>query len=126
MRIFGYFTVVAVLAVSFAVLSGHGVRADEKKTFPALETPTSSAAQMQNSEGIKQYNTGKWVDAEKDFREAVKADNKSAEAHYNLAIALDKMGRHKEATEEFDQALKLAPSNPAIADSEILKKHLAP
>jgi Tfp pilus assembly protein PilF len=117
-------TVVAFIAVLFVVLSIQGVVADEKKTVPALEVPAGSAAQMHNSEGIKEYNAGKWVEAEHHFSEAVKADDKSAEAHYNLALSLDNLGKHKEATQEFDQALKLAPNNPAIADSTILKKHL--
>jgi len=119
------FSMAAIIAVFFVALSFQGARADEKKTFPALETSAGSSAQMHNSAGIKEYDAGKWAEAEKHFSEAVKADEKSAEAHYNLALSLDKLGKHKEATHEFDQALKLAPNNPAIADSEILKKHLA-
>lgn len=129
MRTVGHFTAIAIIAASFVVLSVQGVKAevqaDLKKTFPALDAPVSSAAQMKNSEGIKLYNEGKWADAAQDFREAVKADEKSAEAHYNLALALDKLQQHKEATQEFDQAIKLAPDNPAITESEILKAHLA-
>lgn len=60
----------------------------------------------------------------KHFQEAVKADDKLAQAHYNLALALDQMGKHKEATEQFDHAAHLAPKDPAIAESPILKGHL--
>ena len=38
---------------------------------------------------------------------------------------LDKMGKHEEATTEFKKAAALAPTNPAIKDSAILKKHIA-
>jgi len=38
--------------------------------------------------------------------------------------SLDKMRNHEEATDAFKQAAALAPENPAITDSSILKKHL--
>jgi Flp pilus assembly protein TadD len=44
--------------------------------------------------------------------------------HYNVGLTLDKMGRHDEATSSFKQAKELAPSDPAITGSEILKKHV--
>jgi len=34
------------------------------------------------------------------------------------------MRNHEEATDAFKQAAALAPKNPAITDSSILKKHL--
>jgi len=123
MRMIGYSAVVAVIAVLFLALSLQGVRAEEMKIFPPLEVPAGSAAQMHNSEGIKQYNGGKWEEAEKHFNAAIKVDDKAAEAHYNLALALDKLGKHKEAKQEYDRARKLDPNNPAITISEFMKKH---
>jgi transcriptional regulator with XRE-family HTH domain len=64
------------------------------------------------------------LDAEQHFREAIAADDNLAVAHDNLALALDNQDRHKEATQEFDRALKLAPDNPSIAESGILQGHL--
>ena len=77
-----------------------------------------------NAEGIKHYAPGHWEVAEQHFREAIAADDNLAVAHYNLALALDNRDRHKEATQEFDRALKLAPDNPSIAESGILQGHL--
>jgi Flp pilus assembly protein TadD len=37
---------------------------------------------------------------------------------------LDKMGKHEDATASFKKALELAPNDPAIKESEILKKHV--
>ena len=51
-------------------------------------------------------------------------DGKLAEAHYNLALSLDKLGKHEEATTHFKKAAELAPKNPKIVDSPILKKHI--
>lgn len=123
MRAIVYVSMAVILTASFMIFSVQGVQAD-MKTYPALEVPASSAAAGHNSEGVKQYKMGMWKEAGMHFGEAVKADEKSAEAHYNYALSLDKMGNHKEAAQEFDEALKLAPDNKAIADSPILKAHL--
>jgi len=124
MRTLAFYGIAVIMMASFLLVPVRGIQAAEKKTEPALEVPATSAAAGHNSEGVKQYNMGMWKEAEMHFGEAVKADEKSAEAHYNHALALDKLGKHKEATAEFDQALKLAPDNKAIADSPILKGHL--
>jgi Flp pilus assembly protein TadD len=91
----------------------------------ALMAPASSAGRMDNDEGVGHYKQGHWDVSEGHFRKAVKADPNLAEAHYNLGLALDKMGKHDEATTEFKKAAELAPTNPAIKDSAILKKHIS-
>lgn len=91
----------------------------------ALMAPASSAGRMDNDEGVGHYKQGHWDVSEGHFRKAVKADSNLAEAHYNLGLALDKMGKHDEATTEFKKAAELAPANPAIKDSAILKKHIS-
>ncbi len=121
---FGTYGVAVVIAAAVALFSVPGVGAAEKKPAPPLEVPAASAAKMHNAEGIKHYNAGHMEIAAKHFSEAVEADDTSAEAHYNHALALDGMGDHGGATEEFSRALELAPKNPAIANSPILKAHL--
>jgi tetratricopeptide (TPR) repeat protein len=91
----------------------------------ALTSPASSAGRMDNDEGVGHYKQGHWDVSEGHFRKAIKADPNLAEAHYNLALTLDKMGKHEEATTEFKKAAELAPTNPAIKDSAILKKHIS-
>lgn len=87
--------------------------------------PASSAARADNDEGVGHYQQGHWDVAAEHFRKAVKADPNSAVAHYNLGLTLDKLGKHEDATSEFKKALELAQNEPAIKDSEILKKHVS-
>jgi Flp pilus assembly protein TadD len=90
----------------------------------ALMSPASSPGRADNDEGVSHYKQGHWDVAADWFKKAVKADGNLAEAHYNLALSLDKMGKHEDATAAFKKAAELAPTNPAIKDSPILKKHL--
>jgi Flp pilus assembly protein TadD len=89
-----------------------------------LFAPAGSAARMDNDEGVGHYQQGHWDVAVGHFQKAVKADPNSAAAHYNLGLTQDKMGKHEEATASFKKALELAPADPSIKDSEILKKHV--
>ena len=100
-----------------------------KKTGAAadapLSAPASSAARMENDEGVGHYQQGHWDVAMQHFQKAVKADPNSAVVHYNIALTQDKMGKHEDATTSFKKALELAPNDPVIKDSEILKKHVS-
>ncbi len=93
-------------------------------TAEPLKTAPGSEAEKHNQEGIEHYNQHHWDVAQKHFAEAVKADPKSAEAHYNLALALDNANNHKSATEHFNKAYELGKNNPDIRNSGILKDHL--
>jgi len=90
----------------------------------ALMSPASSAGRTENDEGVGHYKQGHWDVAEGHFRKAIAADAKLAEAHYNLALTLDKMGKHEDATASFKKVVELAPSNSPLRDSVILKEHI--
>jgi Flp pilus assembly protein TadD len=98
--------------------------ADMGKTAPALKAASGSKAEAQIKEGIDHYDQGHFDVALKHFTAAEKADPQSAEAHYNVALALDKTGDHKGATEHFKKAQELGKNNPEIQNSAILKGHL--
>ena len=98
--------------------------ADMGKDATPLKAPAGSKAETHIAAGIEHYGKGHWDVAKKHFSEAEKADPQSAEAHYDLALALDKAGDHKSATEHFQRAAALGKDNADIQHSEILKKHL--
>jgi Flp pilus assembly protein TadD len=105
--------------------TGGGTKKAGTASDTPLFAPASSAARMANDEGVGHYQQGHWDVAMEHFQKAVQADPNSAVVHYNIALTLDKMGKHQDATISFKKALELAPTDPAIKDSEILKKHVA-
>jgi len=116
-------TLVAAMLGFSLLLAGTGW-ADMGKTAPALKAAPGSKAEAHNAEGVEHYSQGHVDVALKHFQMAAKDDPGSAEVHYNLALALDKSGNHKSATEHFKTAYDLGKNNPDIQNSGILKAHL--
>ncbi len=114
-----------VFAATFITFGAYA-SADMSKTAPALNTPAGSPADTHNKEGIAHYNQGHWDVALTHFAEAAKADPQAAEVHYNVALALDKLGKHKEAAEHFHAAHDYGKGSASIQESDILKAHLHP
>ena len=96
----------------------------EPKAEGALTAPEGVAGAAENAEGINHFQQGHWDVAQEHFNKALAANANLAEGHYNLALALDKLGDHGEATNHFKMALDLAQEDPRIKDSGILKAHL--
>ncbi|HEU4685325.1 MAG TPA: tetratricopeptide repeat protein [Nitrospira sp.] len=114
----------ALFVCLFTASIGSVSWADMGKAPMPLKAPTGSKAETHINEGVVHYEKGHFDVAKKHFSEAAKADPQSAEAHYDLALALDRMGDHGGATEQFKEARELGKNNPEIQNSDILKKHL--
>ena len=120
-----------ILAVCFLISCYGGPGSGGPPTSPAvnmaLNAPkdfSNKDAAAQNDEGVSHLQQGHWAVSTEHFQKAITTAPNLAEAHFNLALALDEMGKHPEATEEFKKAKELAPNNPKIAENEVLKKHL--
>ena len=90
-----------------------------------LGPPAGAAADVAKAinDGNGHYALGHHDAAADGYEKALAANPNSAEAHFNLGLALDQMGHHEEAAVHFEEAQRLGAGNPAITGSEILKKH---
>ena len=96
-------------------------------SVPLATTPGSTTpATRHNSEGIAHYDRGDWSGARDHFASAIKSDPSLAESHFNLALTLDKLDLHSEATTHFKKAAELAPGNSAITQSSAYRRHTVP
>lgn len=95
------------------------------KADGALLATSGENGAQENNEGVDHFKQEHWDVAQEHFKKALTLNPDLPQAHYNLALALDKMGNHAEATTHFKTALDLAPENPDIRDSAILKAHVA-
>ncbi len=115
---------IAALAACAALLVTASAWADMGKEAQPLKAMAGSKAEGHLNEGIEHYGMGHWDIAKKHFTAGEQADPQSAEAHYDLALVLDKTGDHGGATAHFQKAHDLGKANAAIHDSEILKPQL--
>lgn len=91
--------------------------------FPMREG-SSHEAHQHNEEGIMHFNKGHYEEALKHFRTSVKIDPHVGESHFNMAITLDKLGKHGRATRHFKKAKEFAQGRNEILKSQILKDHI--
>jgi tetratricopeptide (TPR) repeat protein len=119
------FAISGVVGCDSGQTGGGTKKAGTTPDAPLIAPPTSSVIRMENDEGVGHYQQGHWDVAMEHFQKALKADPSSAVVHYNVALTFDKMGKHEEAKASFKKALELAPNDPAIKDSEILRRHVS-
>ena len=123
---------IGVLAMLVLLLAGGlSACASESKKVKAREPLTLSLsaapnAQQYTSQGGSAYLSGQYDEAKTLFAKAVSAAPNSGEAHYNLGLALFKLGDTDAAREQFMQAANLAPGNKVIWDSPALSPYSSP
>jgi Flp pilus assembly protein TadD len=89
-----------------------------------LQLPAASEqnAKQSNAEGIREFQSGSWTQAQRHFELAMKADPQVAETHYNLGLVLYRLGKGVAAEKHFTEAKKLAPNDPVISNYRKLYK----
>ena len=92
-------------------------------SFPMREG-SDAGAHKHNEEGIMHYQKGHYDIALKHFQTSAKIDSKVGASHYNMALSLDKLGQHGDATMHFKCAKMLANGRKEITESKILKGHI--
>lgn len=91
-----------------------------------LAPSVAQQAQQYTSQGSGAYRAGQYEEAKSLFAQAVSAAPNSGEAHYNLGLAMFKLGDTDAAREHFIQAANLSPGNKVIWDSPALSPYSSP
>lgn len=102
-----------------------GCSSQSEKAGNVLPPPTGTkpAAATQIEKGNTLFASRDFAGAEEAFRQAIVVDAGSAEAHYNLALTLDRTGNQAEAKKHYIEAANLAPGNKVIWNSPPLRQH---
>src|SRR5688572_5672971 len=100
-----------------------GCSGQSSKAVNVLAAPTGTkpAVATQLEQGNALFASSDYAGAEQAFRQALAIDATSAEAHYNLAVTLDRAGNKTEAKRHYIQAANLAPGNKVIWNSPPLR-----
>lgn len=120
------FKQVALMTALVSTLGLGGCLFSQKGKLLPAPAGTRQAAARHNDEGIQAYNQGQLTSAQKHFEAALQASPMLAEAHYNLGMALYKMGSEGDANPHFMKAADLAPGNEVIWSSPPLSGVQAP
>jgi Tfp pilus assembly protein PilF len=101
-----------------------------EKPKPRAPLPVSSnvppAVITATQQGTQAYGGGQYQEAKTQFELAVAGAPDSAEAHYDLGLALFALGEIEQAREQFIEAANLAPGNKVIWDSPALRPFGSP
>lgn len=83
---------------------------------------TSAIVGQQWEIGNQLFAQRDWAGAKQTYFAIIQADPTVAEAHYNLALALERLGEKAEARKHYVAAANLAPGNKVIWDAPPLRK----
>lgn len=84
---------------------------------------TSAVVSQQLEQGNQLFARQDWVGARQVYLATIQADQTLAEAHYNLALTLERLGEKAEAKKHYVAAANLAPGNKVIWDAPPLRKY---
>ncbi len=88
-------------------------------TAPA-GVPTAAALAVDR--GNQLFAEGQWELASTQYTAALTLHPALAEAHYDLALTLQRLGRNREAVAHYKEAANLAPGHPVIWNSPLLRQ----
>ena len=92
---------------------------------PTLNAPANASPTVRSamSEGNQLFASGRWEAAKGQYEKVLQEKKTVAEAHYNLALVLDRLGKRKEARPHYMEAANLAPGNKVIWNSPVLRRY---
>ena len=101
-----------------------GCAAERQAPIETLQAPAGTAASLTEAmeRGNSQFAAQDWSGAKDTYAAIIRTDPSLAEAHYNLALTLDRLGDKAEARKHYVQAANLAPGNKIIWNAPPLRK----
>ena len=113
------------VGVYLIMMAAGGCASDKPVPLTALAPPPNVDAHvlLLMTEGKNLFDEGRWEAARQQFQSAVQQQADLAEAHYNLALSMDRMGDQAGAKKHFIEAANLAPGNKVIWNSPPLRRY---
>lgn len=101
-----------------------GCAAERQVPIETLRAPAGTTASLTAAmeRGNSQFAVQDWSGAKDTYAAIIRTDPSLAEAHYNLALTLDRLGDKAEARKHYVQAANLAPGNKIIWNAPPLRK----
>ena len=111
-----------MLVLLCGLAGGCASPAKVQPTILVSPADTSAKAATAMAEGDRLFRSSDWAGAAQAYHTAVTLQPTLAEAHYNWAVSLDRMGNKAEAKTHYLEAANLAPGNKVIWDSPPLRE----
>ncbi len=116
---------IVIVGFCFMVIGGMGCAAKKPAPLTTLAPPSNVDSQVLQlfTEGNRLFGEGRWEGARQQFQSAVQHQADLAEAHYNLALSMDRMGDQAGAKKHYIEAANLAPGHKVIWNSPPLRRY---
>lgn len=113
------------IGICLAVIGGAGCVSDKPAPLTTLAPPPNVDTHLKQvfTEGSRLFREGQWEAARQQFQSAVELQADLAEAHYNLALSMDRMGDQAGAKKHYIEAANLAPGHKVIWNSPPLRQY---
>lgn len=114
-----------MLCVVAGLVLATGCSSQSKAVLQPLRAPQGTVpdAVARLDEGNKRFMAEDWAGAQTAYLQSIAAEPTLAEAHYNLALTLDRLGDKTQAKKQYLEAANLAPGHKVIWDAPPLRKH---
>jgi Tfp pilus assembly protein PilF len=101
-----------------------GCASERQAPVETLRAPSGTAASLTElmERGNSEFAARNWSAAKETYAAVIRMDPSLAEAHYNLALTLDRLGDKAESRKHYVQAANLAPGNKIIWNAPPLRK----
>jgi hypothetical protein len=115
---------IGMVGICLAMVQATGCASPKPAPQLVLDPPPNAVeeARVLLVEGNQLFTEGRWEPARRQFQGAIERQSDLAEAHYNLALSLERLGDRANAKKHYIEAANLAPGHKVIWDSPPLRR----